>query len=69
MKPYQITAQVTTKYTIEVHAKDETEAQATAEASAQEIQIASSGVQKAGSQTTAENRKPRMENLSPALCV
>ncbi len=37
--------------------KKQKEAQATAEASAQEIQIASSGVQKAGSQTTAENRK------------
>ncbi len=37
--------------------KKQKEAQATAEASAQEIQIASSGVQKTGSQTTAENRK------------
>jgi hypothetical protein len=37
--------------------KKQKEAQAIAEASAQEIQIASSGVQEAGSQTTAENRK------------
>jgi hypothetical protein len=37
--------------------KKQKEAQAIAEASAQEIQIASSGVQEAGSQTTAQNRK------------
>ena len=37
--------------------KKQKEAQAIAEASAQEIQIASSGLQEAGSQTTAQNRK------------
>jgi hypothetical protein len=37
--------------------KKQKEAQAITEASAQEIQVASSGVQEAGSKTTAENRK------------
>ena len=37
--------------------KKQKEAQSIAEASAREIQVASSGVQEAGSQTTAENRK------------